>query len=142
MERREYVLKVIETAVALVGLGGLFVGYLDYRGKAQLQALRSLHDAQLQTCRDVAVASARLFSSSDQQGFERALMDFAELKHGKGLVTLDRGVLDKMVRVYNHSLSLKSPARGEAFKEVVRRSLCNEPFEVVLECRRMLAHGF
>jgi hypothetical protein len=150
LTEKDYRLKQIQTLVTTIGMivallaGAL--GYLDYSRKAKLQALRGLHDAQLQTCNRVSDAAARLFSATDHSKFDAAFTSFTELKHGMALTILDEPVLNRMIRVYNLALSAKnnigSNVKGEAFRAAVRRTLCAEPFIVVTECRRLLVDGF
>lgn len=146
MTREEYRLQLLGTIIAFVGvIGGLVggaVAYLDYRGKAELEALRALHDAQLLTCRDVSNASARLLSANDQEQFDKALTSFAELKHGSALTILDRSVLDQMIDLYNTALKVDFKGHGGEFRNAVIGQLCDKPFQVALRCRKMLAKGY
>ena len=146
MERKEYLLKVIETAATVVGvagaLGGALWGYLDYREKAELQALRGLHDAQMTTCNEVAATTAKLLSASNQDEFDDALAKYGEVKHGKALLILDKRTLDTMVRLWNKAIDINVAEDSGEFGDAVMRSLGNLPFEVVLSCRKMLASGF
>jgi hypothetical protein len=146
VNQREYHLQVVGTAIAFIGVLGALAGgtvaYLDYSKKAELGALRALHDAQLATCREASQASARLFSVTEQQEFDAALTSFGEIKHGTALTLLDKSVLDRMVDVYNLGVNVKSKERGQAFQSEVRRALEGKPFLVALECRKMLARGF
>jgi hypothetical protein len=146
MTGNEHRLKLLGTIIAFIGvIGGLAggaVAYLDYRGKAELEALRSLHDAQLLTCRDVSNAASHLFSANDQEQFDKALTSFAELKHGAALTILDKSVLDQMVDLYNAAITIDSKDHGQKFRHAVISQLCDKPFQVALQCRKMLAKGY
>jgi hypothetical protein len=146
MEGKFTALDMINTTVAVVGVAGALFGgtiaYLDYRGRAKLQALSELHAAQLATCPEIAAATAHLYSADNLIDFRNALGTFSELKHGHALDLLAPAVLDKMVDVYNLSLGIKSNKTGAEFKNDVDSKICNAGFEVVIACRSMLAAGY
>lgn len=138
-ERR---LRIVQTMAAIVGILAVGIGYLDYRRKAELQALRGLHEAQLSTCKAVANAAAGLYEATNQHEFDLALSAFAKLKHGEALAILDPPVLTAMLTTWGEVAKFRSGKQGADFQTEARYKLCDDPLKVVLACRTMLASGF
>jgi hypothetical protein len=81
-------------------------------------------------------------SASDQKQFDEILVRFGELKHGRALAVLDVPVLNSMIDLWNAADDVESVRTGSEFQEDALSKICNLPFKVVLECRKMLASGF
>ncbi len=135
-------LRVVQTVAAIVGIMAAVLGYLDFRRKAELQALRGLHDAQLATCKQVSNAAAQLYEAANQKEFEAALSNFSRLKHGEALAILDAPVLDAMLATWGSVYGFKPEPDAANFNTLLQYRLCDDPLKVVLACRHMLSDGF
>jgi len=142
MDDREYRLKRTETAVAVMGLVGLVIGglftYLTYRQSAELQALRALNDEKLKVCESLSSSAASLYSVEKSDSLRKIYYQLSEIKHGKGLMLLDKEVLSQAVRVHNALVNALGVADGSDFQDQVRCLLKDEPLKLALACRAML----
>jgi len=136
----EFWLKVLAALIAIVGV---VYEYQNYKQRASLQALQSIHAARLSVCQTVSENAAKLFSVSDIPGFETIRVNFAEIKHGKALMLLDPEVVYRMVTV--HNLAFKVTKYKSACKSLPQRAYCileEKPFELVLACRDMINRDY
>jgi hypothetical protein len=101
-------LKLIDTVETVIGVVIAVVGgvywYEDYRQRSnfeesqhEMQALETIHQARLQACLEVTDVAAKLFSASNQAGYDKQFDRFTELKHGKALMLLDSSVVRSML---------------------------------------------
>jgi len=119
------------------------IGYMDYRDRAQLQAMRALHDAQLQLCQEVSIVSAKLTASTDLDALYLQLDSLSELKHGKALILLKQPVLDKLVDLFNSAVNFTNLEEiDDSFRDQLRCAVGQQALDVVLECRSMMAQAF
>lgn len=142
--------------LALIGVAfGAYQGYLTYVQKAELQAMRALHEVQMKTCERIVKASTSLMHQDSFDGYSKALTEFSVLKHGVALTFLDVKVIDKASDVYNVAVELFDNAQtidalekqDESLADSVVKDLAqcyfeNKPFELALACRESISKSY
>jgi hypothetical protein len=146
MDAREFLVKRVEIVIAVVSLAALFAGayqaFASYKQEAKLQALRALHESQLNACTSISVAGAKLLSARDSDELFDRFVSFSELKHGQGLMLLDASVLDSAVALHNALVPLLNADSGPSFRKTVRCGLGDLPFKLSLACRHQLSNAY
>lgn len=145
MERMEYWSKFTTATVAVAGLlaalWGGWQAFLTYRQHAELQANRALNDAQMKVCLELVQVAAKMFSAPTPEKLLPLHNQFGEIKHGVGLMLLDKHVLDASIKVYNDSIAALNMPKGDDYRHRVACKLGTAPFVLVVACRTMLSES-
>lgn len=142
-EDREYRLNVIEVTVSVLTLCGLaYGGWMTYRAYTQkpaLQAQRAMNDAKQKACLELSATAAKLLTASSVNAMSELKDKFGDVKHGAGLVLLDKPVLDEAMTLYNSAADALKIPDGPTYRHQVRCTLNDKPFRLALACRQMVA---
>jgi hypothetical protein len=85
--------------------------------------------------------AAKSFSAENNKTLRSLYYQFSEIKHGPALVLLDKDVLDTAVAVHNKLVDALAVTDALDYRDKVRCTLLNTPFELSLACRRMLGES-